>query len=276
MPRNFSYDDYDQAAAADRLLYRENSRITAGAAAFHQLDPSEIAMQIEEYSPREHAASERSALRNEIFCGFAEYLFAEGPAPQQVLARIEGFFESFHPDLYDAVTGPRTWCSEATTREVLQKYQHQLAAVAAASRSRGALSTWSASLASELDFEFVRETLVGLVKFMASEGLQRRNLVAVAYCIAKALRPSLIAGMSLHDIALLSGDEGGRATPCDRIRRLYNRRLAAAGNKACSVHFQKSAATVTKYAAAQLGNKNRTKSKRGRKKLPKQKNKKTT
>lgn len=249
----------------DRALYRENSRLTSGADAYHQLDPAEIAMRLEEFDPTEHAASERCGLRNEIFSGFAEYLFADGPAPEDVRARLEGFFRSFHPTLADRIRGPLTWCPPETVAEVLRKYQAKLAAVAAAARSRGALSTWSRELDREIDAEGVRETLVGLIEFVASEGHTWRHLTAVAYCMAKSLRPSLIAGMSLHDIAILSGDEGGRATPSDRGKRLFNRRLERAGFKGCWTHYQKSPAVTAKYSAAQLGNNNRRKSKAKRK-----------
>jgi hypothetical protein len=258
--QRFSHDDYDPTAAADRILFRESHRLTAGASAYHQLDPSEIAMRLEEFDPHAHAVSERWALRNEIFSGFVEYVFADGPAPSEVRARIEGFFRSFHPDLAERIHGPLQWITPEAVAEVLRKHQVKLAAVADAHRSRGSLHRWNTELEAEIDFESVREMLVELVKFMASEGKDWRRITAVAYCIAKALRPSLIAGMSLHDIALLSGDEGGRATPQNRIKRLFNDRVEAAGFKAIHVHFQKSAAVIEKYRAAQMGNSNRRKS----------------
>jgi hypothetical protein len=260
------HNDYDQAAAADRLLFRYSDRLTAGAIAFHQLDPAEHAMLIEEFDPHQYVEKERSGLRSEIFSGFVEYLFADGPAPGEVLLRLEGFFHSFYPPLAEKITGPREWITEAAAAAVIGKYHAKLARVRGDARGRGALSTWSRQLDLEPDFEFVRKTLVGLVKLMASEGLERRNLVAVAYCIAKALRPQLLAGMSLHDIAILSGDKGGRATPCDRGKRVFNRRVAAAGMKGCSVHYQKSAETVKKYSEAQKGNNNRSKNHKSKKK----------
>lgn len=255
--RRSTHDDYDATAAADRLLFRESHRLTAGASAFHQLDPAEIVMRMEDFDPREHAVSERWALRNEIFAGFVEYVFADGPAPAAVLARIEGFFRSFHPDLADSIQGERVWISEEQAADVLLKHSEKLEAVAEAHRERGSLHRWNAELEAEIDIEAVREMLVELVKFMASEGRDWRRITGVAYCIAKALRPSLIAGMSLHDIAILSGDEGGRATPQNRIKRLFSDRVQAAGFKSRHVHFQKSASVIEKYRAAQKGNENR-------------------
>jgi len=69
----------------------------------------------------------------------------------------------------------------------------------------------------------------------------------------------------LEDIAVLSGDAGGRATPQNRTKRLFNNRVKAAGFKACHVHFQKSPETIEKYRRAQMGNSNRSKNKRAKK-----------
>jgi hypothetical protein len=258
MMRRSSHDDYDQSAAADRMLFREGNRLTVGVSAYHQLDPSEIAMRMEEFNEMDHAEVERFALRNEIFSGFAEYLFADGPAPEDVRERIQGFFRSFHPSLAEKIKGPHTWCPPDTVACVLRKYKDKLAAVASEARSRGSLFSWSRELDREVDSEGVRKTLVGLVEFLASEGHTWKHLTAVAYCVAKALRPSLIAGMSLHDIAILSGDEGGRATPSDRGKRLFNRRLEKAGFKGCWSHYQKSPEVTAKYSEAQKGNHNRS------------------
>lgn len=259
-------DDYDPIAAADRSLFRDSGRLTAGASAYHALDPREIAMRLEEFDPLEHAASERWALRDEIFSGFVEYVFADGAEPRLVRSRIEGFFQSFHPELCEKIKGPVEWVSRDRVAVVLGKYSAKLEEVRDSHRSRGSLSRWNDELEREIDFETVREMLVELVKLMASEGHDWRRVTSVAYCIAKALRPSLIAGMSLEDIALLSGDEGGRATPQHRIKRLFNNRVRDAGFKGCQVHFQKSAAVIEKYRTAQLGNQNRRAGARCRKK----------
>jgi hypothetical protein len=197
-------DSYDAIAAADRALYSESGRITAGASAYHSLDPSEIVMRMEEFNPIEHAVSERWALRNEIFSGFVEYVFADGPDPCNVRQRIEGFFESFHPDLAAKITGEKSWVSAETVAAVLRKHSRKLAEVRDSHRSRGSLSRWNEDLEREIDLETVRTMLVELVKLMASEGHDWRRVTSMAYCIAKALRPSIIAGMSLEDIALRS------------------------------------------------------------------------
>lgn len=257
-----SHDEYDQTEAADRMLYRDNHRITAGASAYHQLDPAEITMRLEEFDPIEHAASELWALREEIFSGFIEYIFADGPDPGDVRMRIEGFLKSFSPDLVERIKGPEQWTATEKISGVLSKYQVKLSEVALHHSEKATLFRWNSELERESDFENVRKMLVELVKLMVSQGKHWRNLTSVAYCIAKALRPSLIAGMSLHDIAILSGDKGGRATPQNRVKRLYNDRVAGAGFKACHVHFQKSSEVIEKYSKAQMGNHNRRKNKR--------------
>jgi hypothetical protein len=261
---------YDSVEIADKRLYRDAHLVTAGAAAYHQLTPLEILMEMEESTPARRAETERAALRDEIFAGFAEYLFADGPAPVLLLARIEGLLESFAPDLANQIHGPAPdqWVSEEAVAAVLKKYKKSLSAVASDARGRGGLCAWSRELEREHDLEFVRDTLVALAALLASEGLARRNLVAVAYCLAKILRPVLIAGMSLHDIAILSGDGGGRATPGDRAKRLYSRRLADAGFLACQTHYQKSASATATYAAVQVGNRNRAVRKKLSKKKP--------
>ena len=264
-----NHDDYDQAAAADRLVFRYGESLTCGASALHGMDPFEIACRIEEQkNPEERAAADRWALRHEIFSGFVEYVFADGPAPKDVRERLEGFFRSFYPELADRIRGEHEWVAPEKVATVLRKHYKKLAAVAAAQRSRGSLSHWNAELELEIDFEGVREMLVELVKLVASQGSDWRRVTAATYCIAKALRPALIAGMSLEDIAILSGDKGGRATPQNRTKRIYNDRVEAAGFKAIHVHFQKSAAVIEKYREAQKGNTNR----RDAKRKPKKKN----
>jgi hypothetical protein len=235
-----------------------------GISALHRLDPAGMVMALEEHDLDEHLLAERSALRAEIFCGFLEYLFAEGPAPDAVRERIEGFIFSYSPELGLQIKGEKQWISAMVADGVLTqpKYRQRLQECQAAATSRGALFAWVRELSKERDTYCVDQTLMALATLMASEGKTWKACTAVAYCVAKSLSPHLIAGMSLHDIAILSGDAGGRATPSDRARRIINRRLAAGGAKACSVHFQKRDETVKKYSTAQLGNKNRAKSKK--------------
>jgi hypothetical protein len=257
MADNFSFE-YVQGNL-DRSVFRESNRITAGASAFHALDPSELVMQMEEANadPLILAGREREALRVEVFSGLAEYLFADGPAPNEVRERIEGFLISFQPEIAITIKGDKRWVDDAEVAAVLKKYQHELAEVKAAARSRGALSTWARELDREVDLEFIREVIVKLIAYLLSQGRRWKTLTAVAYCLAKSLRPHLIAGMSLEDIAVLSGDSG-RATAGHRAKRLYTWLVEAAGARACHVHFQKSAETVEKYSRAQLGNRNRS------------------
>lgn len=253
-------DDQSPAseAALDRAWRHHSSSDTYGATAHHAQDPAEIMMILEEHDPAEHALRERAALRSEIFAGFAEYLFADGPGPYAVRDRIEGFLLSFQPDLAERCPLPEEWVSPAEVTAVLRKrkYVARLAASRSAATSSAALSTWYRAFSAEPDAECVVHTIAGLIALIVSEGESWRLMVAVAYGIAKIFHPDLIAGMSLHDIAILSGDSG-RATPCARIQRIYSRRLAAAGARACLAPYQKSAAAASTYSAAQMGNTNR-------------------
>jgi hypothetical protein len=246
----------------DRLLLKNVQRDVFGASAFHGLDPSQMCMALEEMDGEDHASRERVALRCEIFSGFVEYLFADGPEPECVRARIEGFFKAFHPKLAAGIKGPREWVATEAVSAVLgkTKYAAHFRAEKDAATSRGALSTWVRDLEAEFDLECVWETIVALIGFMVSEGKTWKIVTAVAYCIAKSLRPHVLAGMSLEDIATLSGDRG-RATPSHRGKRLISRRLAESGAKATHVHYQKSPEAVRKYSAAQMGNQNRAKKK---------------
>ena len=253
----------DPAAKIDRALYRDHCRITAGAAAFHAMDPSEMVMRLEEAAadPASHALHEREVLRAEVFSGFAEYLFAEGPDPREVRRRVEGLLKSFLPELAAKIKGPVEWVAAPLIEQIVIKHSAKInEALAAASPHSGNLSTWCRMLEAEVDFEFIETTIASLVRLLVSEGSTWRLVTSTAFCLAKALRPHLIADMSLEDIARLSGDLGGRATPSDRIKRLYNLRLEAAGAKGSFAHFQKSASAVAAMTAAQKGNTNRRRS----------------
>jgi hypothetical protein len=260
----------DDAARIDRAMYRESGRMTVGASAFHALDPAEVLMQLEEGAadPIGRARHEREALRQEVFSGFAEYLFAEGPHPHEVRRRVEGLFRSFVPDLVAKIKGPEEWISEGEVTVILQKHAKRLKAASEAATSSGTLAGWARTLREEVDFDFIQATLVKLVEFLLSEGKSWRLVTSTAFCLAKALRPHLVASMSLDDIARLSGDAGGRATPSDRIKRLYTRRLEAAGAMGSFAHFQKSPSAVAAMSEAQMGNRNRRGPKRRIKRKP--------
>lgn len=259
----------DPAAKIDRALYREHTRITAGVSAFHSQDPAEIVMRLEEAAadPTSLAVHEREVLRAEVFSGFTEYLFAEGPDPREVRRRVEGLLRSFLPELAAKIKGPVEWVAAPLIEQVICKHSAKIgASLSAASPNSGSLALWYRTLETEVDFEFIETTIVSLVRLLTAEGLTWRQVTSTAFCLAKALRPQLIADMSLEDIARLSGDLGGRATPSDRIKRLYNRRVEAAGAKGSFVHFQKSASAVAAMTAAQKGNTNRRRSIKQRRK----------
>lgn len=100
------------------------------------------------------------------------------------------------------------------------------------------------------------ETLRRLLMYLCQDGLQPLAVLKCFYAVLKAVRPDLLGGMSLEDIAVLSGDSG-RATPMERIKRIYEKPLKAAGMKGTKAPHQKNASTAEKCSAAQKGNRNR-------------------
>lgn len=253
----------DRQAMADRMLYHARNQVTAGAASLHQVDPAEALCRAEEVEALS-CERERHALEVEVFAGFREYMFADGPEPVKVRARIEGALCSFRPEVLPLMRGPHEWVPAAEVARVLESRARKLAAVREAASSRGALSTWHARLSAEPDQETVIRTMEALLDLLLEAGPRWQATVQMAYALAKALSPELIAGMSLEDIAVLGGDGGGRATPSARIKRVYSRRVEAAGLSATFLHFQKSATTVAKYSIAQQGNQNRRRRRRGK------------
>jgi hypothetical protein len=248
--------------AEDRLerdAWRAVEWVTGGGASLHGMTPAEAVMEAEEAEERAEEV-ERQRVRQEVFAGLLGYLFAEGPDPALLRERIEGFYVAVVPQLLPRIHGPREWVGRAAVVEVLRRRM----GAADVGEGRGALATWWRQLEGMEDGQTVARTLALMGGLLLSEGTTWRLVTSTALCLAKALRPQLVGGMSLEDIAVLSGDGGGRATPCDRIQRLYNERVAAAGARACRVHFQKTAGVVEKYREAQAGNANRRRKRRRR------------
>lgn len=258
---------HNPEVALDRAALRYAERDTYGSAALHGLDPAEIVARLEERSldPMAGLREERASLRNEVLAGFIEYAFCDGPEPDCIRRRIAGFIESFSPETACAIKGPDQWVADDRVRKVLRKpqYRAKLACLREA-RREGSLSAWWRELETETDVECVRATIVAIVEYITCQGKTWKSIVASAYAIAKSFHPHLLAGMSLEDIAVLSGD-AGRATPSHRVRRLINKKLADAGAKATSVPFQKSASAIKAYAKAQKGNSNRCSKKSAKK-----------
>lgn len=246
----------------DRAALRSADFDHYGSNALHGLDPSEIVCRIEEQllDPAAACQCEREALRREILSGFIEYCFADGPDPQLVRIRLESFICAFSPTILSALHGPTEWVTPAAVRAILRKpaYRKKLSALHSG-QEPARLSAWTLQLDSEVDSITVRQTISAILALLIREAARWKTATACAFALAKAYHPHLLAGMSLEDIATLCGDSGGRATPSDRIRRMHNRRIEAAGAKATNVPFQKTTTTIKKYRFAQQGNQNRKK-----------------
>lgn len=262
----------DPADMTDYRLRRDRDHMTGGGDAVWALDPAEILARREE-APETHRKREREALREEIFNGLLEYLFADGLEPWHVSARARAFLAGvieIHP--CPTATGPLReqyqklihdpgddfWKNVDEVASALRPYAERIRALREALQGAAPLSTWFADLAEEHDHPTVNDSLRCLAALLFSQGHRPRHITGVAYCLAKTLKPHLIGGMSLHTIAILSGDKG-RATPQARIERIYTRLLEDSGARATRYAHQKTAATAEKCREAQMGNSNRNK-----------------
>jgi hypothetical protein len=246
----------DRQQAMDAEMWRECERMTAGADAWHALDPAELCMLAEEAGTEADQVADREALREEVFSGFMEYLFGDGPDPVCVRARVAGMLECLAPVDFGMMRGALTWVHHRHVEAVLRRRAARLEVES----GRARLSAWLEDLRGEKDVVCVGETIGKMIELLTSEGHRWRSVVAMCYALAKALRPHLIGGMSLADVAVLGGD-GGRATPCARVRRIYNKRVEQSGAKAPLVYYQKTKGAAAAYAEAQAGNRNRAKRK---------------
>jgi hypothetical protein len=266
----------DRADTTDYRLRHGQSHMTGGGSALWGMDPAEICARMEEESA-EHAQREREALRDEIFNALMEYLFADGPEPWSVSARARAFLAAVadhHPSVpvslllglkYEAMRGcgeDDFWVESAKVEAALHVYGDRFRDLRAHLSGKAPLSAWFAEMRAEADAETVWDTLRFLSLILFSQGHQPRQIAAAAYCLAKTLKPHLIASMSLHTIAILSGDEGGRATPQARCKRIYTLLLEEAGARATRYHHQKSSTHSERCRAAQMGNSNRNKNTR--------------
>jgi len=100
------------------------------------------------------------------------------------------------------------------------------------------------------------EAYVWLLDFFFADGPNPLEVVRRVLAMVKAIKPELLGGMSLEDLAVLCDDKG-RATVSARVKRIYTRFLEGHGAKVTKARFQKSEAAVAKYRAAQKGNQNR-------------------
>ena len=253
------YNDPDNVL--DRVHHREAEHETAGFDSLHQRSPAEIVSEREEMDADEaaRAAAEREALRSELFAAMLDYLFAAGPDPRDVRARIEACLESFHPTLHLQIGGPTEWADGDEIEATLRKHAPAIRRLQSVATANASLYQWSAALEAEADQVTINRTLKGLAGHLAREEKTWKNLTAAAFAVAKALRAELLAGMSLADIAVLCGDGGGRATPSNRGKRLVNRPIEENTQRPAQLHYQKNASTIEKYRAAQKGNHNRRK-----------------
>lgn len=108
---------------------------------------------------------------------------------------------------------------------------------------------------SESEEQAVRvETFINTLDFIYSDGPEPLRLVRRILVLAKAIKPELLGGMSMEDIAILS-DDSGRATVSARLERVYTRFLKEQGARVTKSRCQKK--ETESYREAQKGNTNR-------------------
>lgn len=263
----------DRSDTTDYRLRHGRQHMTGGGDAVWSLDPAELCARMEE-NHAQLAQREREALREEIFNTLLEYLFADGPEPWNISARARAYLYAVidhHPDpttqqpLITTLSQlPHTgdddyWVTAQKITDELKNYADRFREIRETLSGTAPLSTWFAALRAEPDTHTVWDSHHHLAQILTSQGPRPRQITGVIYCLAKTLKPHLIASMSLHTIAILSGDEGGRATPQARCKRIYTLLLQQAGARATRYHHQKTAAHAERCRAAQIGNTNRAK-----------------
>lgn len=106
--------------------------------------------------------------------------------------------------------------------------------------------------------QFVRvQTFRAMFRYCLVEGPDIAKVMKRFYGLARAYYPELLWNMSDEDLATMFDET--RAAVSARRNRIVTKKLADAGFKGTRVRCQKSAASIAKYAAAQVGNKNRAK-----------------
>jgi hypothetical protein len=95
-----------------------------------------------------------------------------------------------------------------------------------------------------------------MLEYFFGDGPHPGHVVRRIFAMAKAIKPHLVLNMSLEEMGLMLGET--KAAGSWRIKQLINRPLA--GTRCAGTHlpWQKSASAVAKYAAAAVGNHNRS------------------
>lgn len=109
-------------------------------------------------------------------------------------------------------------------------------------------------LSSEEVQEVRAEAFIATMDFIYADGPEPLMLVRRILVLAKAIKPELLGGMSMEDMAILS-DDSGRATVSARLERVYTRFLKNNGARVTKSRSQKK--KTSKYREAAVGNTNR-------------------
>lgn len=271
------------AAAMDAVIHH-NVLVGGGAQGHVVQTPYDVLVAKEGIPPLSSAE-----LRGEVFHGLMGYIFADGPHPVDVVRRFYAALRGaewprlqevpavYYVELIDgAVGGIRSDVLAAGYTAIMGadgagSYGAEVESLMARSGERiehyrqfreGYYPLADLLAVMSEDGVSAEVFFHGLFGFFTKKGVDALSVLKMVYVVAKALKEDLIAGMSLESLAVLTGD-GGRATVSSRIIREYNRFIESEEGKVMKAHFQKTASVCDKYAAAQMGNKNRVK-RRGR------------
>lgn len=241
---------HNEMEVIDWQVNREIDHMTSGAASHHRCrQPDELAMDHEEGG--EGLVAARDALREEIFSGTCDFTLGAGLHPREIRSRIESVMRRFDVQSFLKMRGALVWWDEKVLMGKIDGYAQKLE-----TPRFGMLFSLSKKIREERDQAFVHQSFRGLCGFWTMDGYEWRKAVCAHLVMVKALRPELIGGMSLEDIAVICGDKG-KATVSARAKRLFNKRLESMGMHGTFVHYQKSPEAVESYRAAQMGNSNR-------------------
>lgn len=127
------------------------------------------------------------------------------------------------------------------------------------------IATESADVSRE-EMQIKLEAFHELLAYFFQRGPHPAHVMQLVYAVAKALRPDLIAHMTVRDLAKMFAD-----TPAAwswRIEQCVSKLIAKAGMRGVRLPFQKTDSARASYRAAQQGNTNRAVKRRPRAPLP--------
>jgi hypothetical protein len=222
--------------------------------------------------------------RRDVFCQAMGALFIDGPHPANVMRHAYRMAQAVDARLLRgmpaalvrAMIGTDDWARMERIAELLvgtrvsgrmpamHDREIQLTMRAAHARLRAGPEGSGSSLEEMLalqpeekvtEYRSRMQGIAGFLRFFFLTGPAPAKVVRRIYCVAKGVTPHHVLNMTLEQLGAIFGEV--RATWSWRVKRVMNRFLKLCGARAIKLSFQKSDEACAKYAAAQLGNRNR-------------------